>query len=188
MQNEKKEFIPELYQNFIHNLPFGEYYEKIFAGYLNEYVPNTTATTHTIKHEHDINVLHNTFNFISNDENDLTSEIELEKIELKAERNDTGNIAVEIYQNNKPSGISITSADTWCHYITTTKNNENIWCTSTTSLKKLIKQNNKQYRRIKKDYSISVLVPIIDIKTKIQYIITNTQKQTIIEKYNIQPC
>jgi hypothetical protein len=61
------------------------------------------------------------------------------------EGNDTGNIAVEIRHNNKPSGISVTKADVFIYYFRNLPE-DNMWVIKTSELKSLIKDNISEMR------------------------------------------
>lgn len=63
------------------------------------------------------------------------------------EGNDTGNIAVEIRHNNKPSGISVTKADVFIYYFRNLPE-DNMWVIKTSELKSLIKDNVSGLKRV----------------------------------------
>ena len=56
----------------------------------------------------------------------------------------TGNIAIEVYnsKSNKPSGLSATKADLWCHVL-----KDSVWITSVKKLKEFCKEH-KPLRKV----------------------------------------
>lgn len=63
------------------------------------------------------------------------------------EGDDTGNIAIEIRHNNKPSGISVTKADVFIYYFRNLPE-DNMWMIETSKLKSLIKENISEMRLV----------------------------------------
>lgn len=75
------------------------------------------------------------------------------KIEVKTDYyvdddNDTGNMAVEIRHNKKPSGISTTKSDVFLYYFRNLQR-DNVWMLKSDSLRKLIKDNISSLKRVK---------------------------------------
>ena len=69
------------------------------------------------------------------------------KIEVKTERDiwkTTGNIAIEIRCNNKPSGLSTTEADTWIHLLAYNNIIEGGFILKVRSIKDEIKKRHKE--------------------------------------------
>mgnify|MGYP006135954575 FL=1 len=90
------------------------------------------------------------------------------KVEVKTERDlwaDTGNIAVEIRCNSRPSGLSVTKADYWAHIMTKDGDIKFIVILPVITLKRRVKHllNTKQANIIRggeNDASELILIPL----------------------------
>ena len=90
------------------------------------------------------------------------------KVEVKTERDlwaDTGNIAVEIRYNSRPSGLSVTKADYWAHIMTKDGDIKFIVILPVITLKRRVKHllNTKQANIIRggeNDASELILIPL----------------------------
>lgn len=75
------------------------------------------------------------------------------KFEVKSDayvdyRNDTGNMAIEIRDRGKPSGISTSESDVFLYYFRNLQR-DNVWMLKTDALKALIKENISSLKRVK---------------------------------------
>ena len=93
------------------------------------------------------------------------------KVEVKTERDlwvDTGNIAVEIRCNGRPSGLSVTKADYWAHIMTKDGDIKFIVILPVTTLKRRVKHllGGSRARIIKggdNNASEMVLIPLAEV-------------------------
>lgn len=69
--------------------------------------------------------------------------VEVKYDEMQSE---TGNIAIEVYntKSDKPSGLTATKADLWCHVL-----KDSMWITSVTTLKEFCEEH-KPFKKFKK--------------------------------------
>lgn len=98
------------------------------------------------------------------------------KVEIKTERDwwqKTGNIAIEVECNNKPSGLSVTKANYWFHILAKGKTNVSMLMFEVPKLKKIVKKFNKpEYTRMIGDRKASkcVLIPLTELMTELRYL------------------
>lgn len=96
------------------------------------------------------------------------------KIEVKSERDwwsRTGNIAIEIECNGKPSGLTVTQADYWFHILTKGKSNVAMLMFETDKLRKIVKKFNKpEYTKMIGDRNASkcILIPLTELMTEVR--------------------
>jgi|TARA_Y100000401_G_scaffold103738_1_gene94982 hypothetical protein len=96
------------------------------------------------------------------------------KIEVKSERDwwsRTGNIAIEVECNGKPSGLTVTQADYWFHILTKGKSNVAMLMFETKKLRKIVKKFNKpEYTKMIGDRKASkcILIPLTELMTEVR--------------------
>lgn len=96
------------------------------------------------------------------------------KIEVKSERDwwsRTGNIAIEVECNGKPSGLTVTQADYWFHILTKGKSNVAMLMFETDKLRKIVKKFNKpEYTKMIGDRNASkcILIPLTELMTEVR--------------------
>lgn len=101
----------------------------------------------------------------------LANILSLGKVEVKTEKNKwkkTGNIAIELMNQNKLSGLTVTEADWWAHILSYRNNIESVILIPVPKLKKLVKhlvEENKAMITMGGDNNASelVLIPIKEI-------------------------
>lgn len=141
--------------NFEKDLEFGREGERIIGVYLSlqgmkvieglskdYYNPDYDLLMYSPKHDKNLKMEVKTDNYI-------------------CDKNDTGNIAVEIMYKNKPSGISTTKSDWFMYYMPKISSN-NLWMIEVSKLKELIKTNIKDLKTVMggdNDDSKIVLIP-----------------------------
>ena len=96
------------------------------------------------------------------------------KIEVKSERDwwsRTGNIAIEVECNGKPSGLTVTQADYWFHILTKGKSNVAMLMFETKKLRKIVKKFNKpEYTKMIGDRKASkcILISLTELMTEVR--------------------